>query len=92
MEETEAGNSPKATSGKKEDDISHASAYKLGRSVSLSRKGPEAKKSNTPSPKPKVSLRQSFRARRAKSEKVKELEDKYRNQRNVKAMTKTNRS
>merc|ERR1711954_137330 len=66
-----------------------SSAFKILRSVSLSRNGPDGARQHSPSPKPIMSPKKSFRDCRAKFEKVKELEDKYRNQRNVKAMTKT---
>merc|ERR1711954_572034 len=73
--------------GNQEENFS--SAFKIGRSVSLSRNGPDGCCQRSPSPKPKTSPKKSFRDRRARFEKVKELEDKYRNQRNVKALTKT---
>merc|ERR1712112_543943 len=57
--------------------------------LSLSRKGPDGARQRSPSPRPATSPKKSFRDRRAKFEKAKELEDKYRNQRNVKALTKT---
>ena len=80
-------NTPKAKEGNLEEEFS--SAFKLGISISLFRKGPEENRQRSPSPKPKISPKKSFRDRGAKFEKVKELKDKYRNQRNVKAMTKT---
>merc|ERR1711954_239305 len=73
--------------GKKDENFE--SAFKLPRSPSLSRNGPDGARQRSPSPRPATSPKKSFRDRRAKFEKARELEDKYRNQRNVKALTKT---